>query len=225
MAVAPSRTTAVPRPTAARPALRTMARTATRSGLSFQPARSIWVASRRLADPIRSDRHGGLMVPGTSPPRKTARTATPISAPGTSAAITKGGSNIGQPHPLQAVEPQQPAHPQVARAHDREHQDEKYLSGKVVIRVEVWRAQRGQDQEEGDWERDDDRRRRTGLHLKCLRLALDLLSAGDGGLQLGEQRRELATARSLDEDRGCEHVEKRLGDAITGGPPGLAPPE
>ena len=91
--------------------------------------------------------------------------------------------------------------------------------------VEVWRAQRGQHEQERDRQRNDDRRRGTGLNLECIRLALDLLRARDGRLEVGEQRSELPASGSLDEDGGGEHVEQRLRDAVARHVPGLAAAE
>src|SRR5216683_3079139 len=85
------------------------------------------------------------------------------------------------------------------------------------------RALRGKDDEKYDRERHDDRRGRARLHLKSARLALDLLGAADRDFEVGEERRQLAAARALYEDRGGEQIEQRLADPLPCRVPGLAP--
>src|SRR5258708_14945161 len=150
-------------------------------------------------------------------------TAMPTKTPATIAPAARVASGIAQPHALQPGQEQQSSHPYVTARHDAEHGKQEGLTSEVVVSVEIRRAQRGKDDEKYDRERHDDRRGRARLHLKSARLALDLLGATDRDFEVGEERRQLAPARALYEDRGGEQIEQRLADPLPCRAPGLAP--
>src|SRR5258708_18524500 len=150
-------------------------------------------------------------------------TAVPSKTPATIAPPARVASGIAQPHALQPGQQQQSSHPYVTARHDAEHGEQEGLTSEGVVSVEVRRAQRGKDDEKYDRERHDDRRGRARLHLKRASLALHLLRAADRGFEVGEERRQLAPARALYEDRGREQIEQRLADPLPRCAPGLAP--
>src|SRR5260370_22142519 len=157
-----------------------------------------------------------------APPHATS-TAVPTKTPAPIAPAARGASSIAQPHALQPGQAQESSHPYVAARHDTEHREQEGLTSEGVVSVEVRRAQCGKDDEKYDRERHDDRRGRARLHLKSARLALDLLRAADRDFEVGEERRQLAPARALYEDRGRKQIEQRLAHPPPCPAPGLAP--
>src|SRR5260370_14529264 len=150
-------------------------------------------------------------------------TAVPTKTPAPIAPAARVASGIAQPHTLQPRQEQQSSHPYVTARHDAEHGKQEGLTSEGVVSVEVRRAQRRKDDEKYDRERHDDRRGPARLHLKGARLALDLLRAADRNFEVGEERRQLAPARALYEDRGRKPIEQRLADPLPCRAPGLAP--
>src|SRR5713101_3235000 len=216
-------------PSTARHAASAIASTQILSGLSRQPARSRSTAS--LARALRATTMRATVfrtevrkTPSAlmAPPHTTS-TAVPTKTPAPIAPAARVASGIAQPHALQPGQEQQSSHPYVTARHDAEHGKQEGLTSEGVVSVEVRRAQRGKDDEKYDRERHGDRRGRARLHLKSARLALDLLGAADRDFEVGEERRQLAAARALYEDRGGEQIEQRLADPLPCRAPGLAP--
>src|SRR5438445_6058230 len=113
-----------------------------------------------------------------APPRM--RTAPAPSTPVKVEAAATIKSGIAEPHTLQAGQPEEAPHPHIAASHDDEHREQECLAGRVVVRIEIGRAECREHDEKDNRERDDDGRGRAGLHLKRARLTLDLLRTADG---------------------------------------------
>src|SRR2546430_13796012 len=134
-------------------------------------------AGRRAASPRR--------------PPPTTRTAPAHSTPANKQAAASATSGIAEPHTLQAGQPEEAPHPHIAASHDDEHREQECLAGRVVVRIEIGRAECREHDEEDNRERDDDGRGRARLHLERARLTLDLLRTADARLELVEQTRHL----------------------------------
>src|SRR5450759_5155613 len=180
-------------PSAPRHSAHAIAKTATRSRVSCQPASSRSRASRRRTKPtgtaalilsccclshVRSGAAGSCAATSTAPEQN---------APAPIEATTIHRSGLGQPNAMQARQLQKPAHPRVTGSHHTEHREQERRPRGLVERVEIRRVEGGENQQECDWQRNDDGRRRARLRLQRAGLTLNLLRGRDGRLEVCEQ--------------------------------------
>src|SRR5437764_379049 len=67
-------------------------------------------------------------------------------SPAATAPPTSRGSGIAEPYALEAVQVEEPPHPEVAGTHDGEHPQQEQLAGQSMKRVQVGRSEGREDQ-------------------------------------------------------------------------------